>query len=79
MIKSKRRRTSSKHIYYLLELYFSENNHVAIWKWVQRYASLTDRFRIIDKHKKSDYKTSRRKLTNADLLFGQVIHQVPQI
>ena len=33
-----------------LSSFMTKRSHVAIWKWVQRYAFLADRFRI-DKHK----------------------------
>jgi transposase-like protein len=61
----KRNRTHPAIISYGLYLYFSSRSfrlaakclstaaiartHVAIWKWVQKYSSLVDRFRI-DKH-----------------------------
>jgi transposase-like protein len=61
----KRNRTHPAIISYGLYLYFSSRSfrlaarclstaaiartHVAIWKWVQKYSSLEDRFRI-DKH-----------------------------
>jgi putative transposase len=52
MVRFKRNRTSSKHIYYALHLYFSglslrrasehlfpfiKRNHVSIWNWIQRF------------------------------------------
>ena len=53
MVRFKRSRTSSKYIYYALQLYFSglslrktserlsntfiRRNHVSIWNWIQRY------------------------------------------
>jgi putative transposase len=52
MVKFKRSRTPSKHIYYALHLYFSglslrktsehllpfvKRNHVSIWNWIQHY------------------------------------------
>ena len=53
MVRFKRNRTSSKYIYYALQLYFSglslrktserlsttfiRRNHVSIWNWIQRY------------------------------------------
>jgi putative transposase len=51
-ISTERRRTSSKYVYYALQLYFSglslrkasqrlsqfiKRNHVSIWNWIQRY------------------------------------------
>jgi putative transposase len=52
MVRFKRSRTSTKYIYYALQLYFSglsirktserlstfiRRNHVSIWNWIQRY------------------------------------------
>jgi putative transposase len=63
--KTKRNRTCPAIIYYGLYLYFSsrsyrfaakclasmtKRSHVSVWKWVQRYSSLADEFRI-SKHR----------------------------